>query len=447
MSPGSLECKNKTLFYPKIQNMATPFKWFIITFFALNFNLSKAFTQSDPKLINALNEQLIPLKTVSEDLDFMDFDPLNSILKEKQIIALGEATHGTHEFFFYKQQLLAYLVKKIGIKTIVLEADFSGSQTMNDYIVNGKGTAEQAILEMGFYGITQEFVDLVKWLKTYNDTQLPENKVNLYGCDMQYPVYAAKKIKDYLVQNNLLTPALNIGFEAMNKYYPGLTGKEKTAISTTITNLSALKFEDPDTAKNALYKRDLRALQQFADAQSKGSSYKQSDARDQYMAENTDWIYHYTKQNKLVLWQHNQHISRTKSSTGLIRMGNFLAETFKDKYYALGFDFYSGAMRSYDLKLRKKVDVALPTAKIGSSAEIFSQCKVPNFILDFKTASVNPIVSEFLNSKIQSVAYGAGFDKGQTPYYLQHKLSGSYDALIFIRDTKPSIDMKIQKNQ
>ncbi|MCX2454217.1 erythromycin esterase family protein [Pedobacter sp. PLR] len=420
-------------------------KWLIITFFALNYNTSKIFAQDNSILVNAINDQLIPLKTVSDDLDFMDFNPLNSILKEKQIIALGEATHGSHEFFLYKHRMLEYLVKKTGIKTIVLEADFTGTQVMNDFVLNGKGTAAQCLLGMGFSGTTQEFIDLVNWLKSYNDTQLAENKVSIYGCDMQYPVFAVKKIKDYLVQKNLLTPDLNIGFDAMNKYYSGLTGKEKTALRKMSTNLSAIKFEDQDTANNALYKRDLRLLQQFVeltDAQSKLFPAKQSDVRDKYMAENCEWIYNYTRQNKMMLWEHNEHISRSKNGSGYIRMGNYLAETLKDKYYVIGFDFYNGKMRSFDMKSKKNVAAELPHAKDGSSGAIFSQCKVPNFILDFKTASANPIVTDFLKNKIYSSAYGAAFNKGQAPSYIQHKLIESYDAVIFIRETNPAMDMK-----
>ncbi|WP_316751941.1 erythromycin esterase family protein [Pedobacter gandavensis] len=424
--------------------MAYRIKYFLIALLSVSCSTNNLFAQKTNNLVNAINEQLIPLKTVSDELDFMDFAPLNAILKDKQVIALGEATHGTHEFFLYKQRMLAYLVKQQGVKTIVLEADFSGSQVMNDYLINGKGTAAQCLLGMGFYGVSQEFLDLVHWLKSYNDTQSTENKVSLYGCDMQYPVFAANKIKDYLLQKNLLTSDLKAGFDAMNKYYPGLTKNEKMAIHNTIANLSALKFEDPDVAKNPLYERDLRLLQQFiglTDSQSKLYGSKAA-IRDQYMAENCDWIYNYTKQNKMMLWEHNQHISKSKNNSGQVPMGNFLADTLKDKYYAIGFDFYKGKMRSFDVTSMKKVDVELPQAKDGSSGAIFAQCSAPNFILDFKTAVVNPIVSEFLNTKLQSSAYGADFKEGQAPFYIKHKLMESYDAIIFIKETSPATDMK-----
>lgn len=96
----------------------------------------------------------------------------------------------------------------------------------------------------------------------------------------------------------------------------------------------------------------------------------------------------------------------------------------------------------FDMKSKKNVAAELPHAKDGSSGAIFSQCKVPNFILDFKTASANLIVSDFLNHKIYSSAYGADFNKGQAPSYIQHKLIESYDAVIFIRETNPATDMK-----
>lgn len=439
------QLRSKFYINTKFWKMTNLFKWLTVAAFALSCSLTNTFAQSNSDVITALNEQLIPLKTLSTEADFTDLEKVKNILKGKAIIGIGEATHGTHEFFVFKHRMLEFLVKELGVKTIVIEADFAGTQLMNDFVVNGKGSAEQSIWSMGFSGTTQEFVDLANWLKSYNETQLPENKVQFYGCDMQYGTFAAKTIKNYLEQRNLLTPEMSIGLDAMNKFMPALTATEKTAIRNTVINLSSIRFADHDTAKNAMYKRDFTQLQQFVDymdAQSKNFPAKQSDMRDKYMAENCEFIYNYTHHNKMMIWAHNEHIRKSAGSDGYHRMGILLAQAFNDKYYAMGFDFYSGKMRSFDTKLKKNVAVNLPSAKAESSGAIFSQCNTPNFIFDFKSACANLALNSFLNSKIQSSFFGAEFVAGQAAHYVTQKLADTFDAIIFIRETNASMDIK-----
>lgn len=425
--------------------MINSIKWFAIAVIALNFTICHTYAQSNSNLITAINEQLIPLKTLSPDADFNDLERVKYILKDKAVIGIGENTHGAHEFFIFKHRMLELLIKEIGVKTIVIEADFAGTQLMNDFVVNGKGSAEKSIWSMGFTGTTQEFIDFANWIKTYNETQSPENKVRFYGCDMQYDVFAANTIRNYLLQHNSLTPEMNIGFDAMNKFMPALNSKEKAAIRNTVIAITNIRFADQDTGKNTLYKRDVRELQQFVDymdAQSQMQPAKQSDMRDRYMAENCEWIYEHNLNNKMMIWAHNEHIRKSEGSDGFHRMGMFLSESWNDKYYAIGFDFYSGKMRSFDMKLKKNVAVDLSSAKEGSSGAIFAQCNTPNFILDFKNALADPVINSFLNRKIQSSFFGAAFVPGGTPHYVTHKLIETFDAIIFIREISASTDIK-----
>lgn len=420
-------------------------KRFAIAVLVLCLMVSGSYAQSEDNLTKAINGKLIPVTWLTPGDDFSDLDPVKNLLKDKAIIGIGEATHGTHEFFVFKHRMLEFLVKEMGFRILVIEADFSGTQAMNDFVVNGKGSAELAIWNMGFSGTTQEFVALANWAKSYNDTQSPENKVRFYGCDMQYGVFAANAIKKYLAQHNLLTPELNTGFDALNKFMPTLTTKDKAAIRNTVAALADVQFSDQDTTQNTLYKRDVRELQQCADymdAQSKMLPAKQSDLRDRFMAENCEWIYRHNRSSKMMIWAHNEHIRKSEGSDGFHRMGIILADSLKDRYYAMGFDFYSGKMRSFDATVKKNIAVDLPSAKERSSGAIFAKCSASNFILDFKTASTDPAINSFLNHKMQSSFYGAGFSPGQAPHYVTHKLAETYDAIIFIRETNAAVDIR-----
>lgn len=429
--------------------MAYPFKWITVFLFALTFCFTNTFAQSDSGLVTALNKQLIPLRTLAPDTGFADLRRLKIILKDKAVIGIGEATHGTREFFLFKHRMLEFLVKEIGVKTFVIEADFAGTQLMNDYVVDGKGDVNIGLRGMGFgVWMTQEFVDMANWVKANNATLSPENKVRFWGCDMQWGTSAMQVLKDHLAKTGQFTPEMNTGFEAMKKYTPALTNQERKAIRAAVSSLTNTRFADVDADQAAIYERDVRELQQFVeymDARSAFFPTKQSDVRDKYMAENCEWIYKHTGQHKMMIWAHNGHINKNSGSDGFQRMGMFLADSLKDKYYAMGFDLYSGSMRSYDMKLRKNVAVGLPPAREGSSGAIFSQCSSPNFILDVKSASADPVINAFLTGKVQSSFYGAEYIIGQPPHYVTHKLADTYDAIIFIRETTASTDIKTIK--
>ena len=136
-------------------------RFLALTILTFSLNFSYTCGQSVAEQIISLNEHIIPLRADHAEFDISEYRKLGPSIANKHIIAIGEATHGTREFFLYKAGLCRYLIEELDVKTIVLESDFAGTQQMNDFVLNGKGSAEQSIWQMGFSGTTQEFVDFV----------------------------------------------------------------------------------------------------------------------------------------------------------------------------------------------------------------------------------------------------------------------------------------------
>lgn len=387
-----------------------------------HITLITAFGQTD--LITSLNKQSIPISIDPADTNFNDLDMLKPFLKDKMVFGLGEATHGTHEFFAFKHRMLEYLVKEIGVKTFVIEADLAGTQAMNDYVLYGKGDVGKGLNGMGFgVWMTQEVVDMANWIKAYNATQNVANKISFFGCDVQWTTSAMQFLRNYLLPLDQFTAVMEQGFLASQKPAYSITRSDKQSIGRATDELAHLAFNDADTSRAALYKQYVRELQQFINYTDAASAFfpaTQSDLRDQYMAENCEWIYNYTGHKKMMIWAHNAHINMSSGSDGYKRMGMFLSKAFKADYYALGFDLYSGKARLYEPKQQKTIVMELPPANPNSTGAIFSQCISPNFILDLKSSSADPLINEFLNRKIASVTYGASFSAEQIPHYVTH---------------------------
>jgi erythromycin esterase len=413
----------------------------LVTFITL-FIFSPRVKAQD-KLTDAINKQLIALNTLQPDSGFTDLDSLKPYLTGKQIFGIGEATHGTHEFFQFKHRMLEFLVKEMGVKAFVMEGDFTGAQVMNDYVVNNKGTIKDGLKGVGFgVWMTQEVVNMCNWLKAYNATQSSANKVRFFGCDMQWASSSLKFLKDYLQPLGKFTPQMDSALVVSKKPLTVIEDSDKTIMRTVAGQLSKIAFTIGDTALYRHYAREVDQYAGYLESKSKSFPAQQYEWRDKCMAENCAWIYNYTGHQKIMIWAHNAHIAKAGGSMRVVTMGEHLAGYFGAAYYALGFNFYHGSMRSFSMKKMKYETPDMGKSKKGSGGAILAQCRVPNFIIDIKSASeANPAVAAFFNEKVPYISLGPAFYAKYGLQYQNYKISETFDALIFIKETTAAYKM------
>jgi len=409
-------------------------------------------------LITELNKVVIPIETISPDSNFTDIEILVPLLKDSELIGLGEATHGTHEFFVFKHRLIKLLSTQADFKIFVIEADFAGSQTMNNYVLYGDGDPFNALYKMGVgVWMTNEFVEMVEWMRQYNSTQQPKNKIKFYGCDMQNPQIAAKKIKDYLVAEEELYSILETGLDLfitrnqIKKY----SKSDKKLMKQTLFEIDEIFKSVNDTTSNEhkFIKHCRRELEQNLEYISKGGGFSKTLLRNKFMAENVKWIYNFENQRKIMFWAHNEHIALSSNQSKIVPSGYHLKKEFGEKYYAMGFSFYQGEIRAYNSEVRKYETCVIPEVSVEKSSDkVLNQCKEANFILDFKSTSRNDEIDTFLNTKLYSRTVGAKYypEDNINQNYSFRKLIKSYNGLIFFKNTnssRPIVVVSIQGKQ
>ena len=87
----------------------------------------------------------IPLASVEAGHGFIDLEPLRAIIGDARIVSLGEATHGTREFFQLKHRLLEYCVSELGFTIFGIEASYPECLRINDYVLHGTGNPLDAL--------------------------------------------------------------------------------------------------------------------------------------------------------------------------------------------------------------------------------------------------------------------------------------------------------------
>ena len=130
---------------------------------------------------------------------FDDLQPLKKIVGDARIVALGEATHGTREFFQLKHRTVEFLASQMGFTIFSIEASMPEAYKLNDYVLKGEGDPAQLLKGMYFWTWdTQEVLDMVLWMREFNRSG--RGHVVFTGFDMQYPAVANQIVHDFVAR-------------------------------------------------------------------------------------------------------------------------------------------------------------------------------------------------------------------------------------------------------
>ena len=136
---------------------------------------------------------------VSARLDGPDISALAQAMAHAKVVAVGEATHGTHEFAVFRVRLFQQLVEHHGFRVFALEAGFGESFAIDRYVTEGVGDPAQALLGLRYWPwYTEEMLDLVEWIRAFNRERPTEDQVRFYGFDIQTSAASRREACDGL---------------------------------------------------------------------------------------------------------------------------------------------------------------------------------------------------------------------------------------------------------
>lgn len=153
----------------------------------------------DQPVTEWIRTNAIRLQTPVAGHGFADMQPLKKVIGDARIVSLGEATHGTREFFQLKHRMLEFLATEMGFSIFSIEANMPEAYKLNDYVLNGTGDPVKLIKGMYFWTWdTQEVLDMVLWMREFNKSG--KGRVEFTGFDMQTPAVAAGIARDFVAK-------------------------------------------------------------------------------------------------------------------------------------------------------------------------------------------------------------------------------------------------------
>src|SRR5581483_3474292 len=399
-----------------------------------------------------ISEHAIPLATVEANHGFADLEPLRRIIGTARILSLGEATHGSREFFQLKHRLLEFAVAELGFTIFALEANFTECLRINDYVLGGRGSAADVLAGTRFWTWdTEEVLALIEWMRDWNGTHA--RQVKFYGFDMQFPTEPALATLDYLRR---VAPGL---YEASAGSLDALcddlssehfrlrddtTQKQVLAtiehIRTAFDRERATWIASTGTREWQLARLNAAVLAQSARLTLPALAH-QVASRDLAMAENVAQLLALEgEQSKAVLWAHNGHVvkeSRYREEDGTLvpNMGSQLKEKFGSDQVVVGFAFNHGAFQAIE-RGRGLVHHTVPAAPADSLDGALAEAGLPFLLLDLSTAPSSGPVSDWLASAPQTRTIGSMYSaKYADRYWQAADPRCGYDVLAYVEHT------------
>src|SRR3954447_3528937 len=346
-----------------------------------------------------------------------DLDRLIELAGNASFVLLGEASHGTHEFYATRAEITKRLLQEKGFQAVAAEADSPDAHRVNQFV---RGRGRDATPEAALSGFTRfpvwmwrnlDVETFVRWLRDYNDSRPPHMpQVGFYGLDL-YSLYRSRtEVLRYLDK---------VDPEAANRarYRYGFFdhfGEDEQAYGYSASfELSKSCEEDVLRQLDELQRREYAYLHRdgqvaeddFFSAEQNARLIKNAEEyyrgmfqgrvntwnlRDRHMSETLDALAAHMEQrfgkSKIVVWAHNSHLGNAKATDrtrfGEWNLGQLVRERHSDAVL-VGFTTYTGTVTAASdwggMHETKRVRPALP----GSYEAILHDTGLPRFLVTF----------------------------------------------------------------
>ena len=385
-----------------------------------------------------------------------DLDPLLEKIGNARYVLLGEATHGTHEYYTWRAEISKRLIREKGFSFVAVEGDWPDCYRINRWVKDlyeEPKKIEEVLKEFQrwptWMWANWEIAAFSEWLKKHNDNLNQEQKVGFYGLDVYSLWESMEAIVEYLEKEDPETAVLakkaSYCFEPYKKNdsyvnaYRSLSQRCRTEVVQLLREVRQKvdQYEkEPEAGLNAeLNSLVLKNAEKYyeAMAQFDNSSW---NVRDSHMVETLNTLMKYHDGDaKVIVWEHNTHIGDARAtdmaSHGMHNVGQLVRQQHQDQGVVLvGFGSYEGSVIAGDYWGAEMERMQLPKAIEGSVERFLHQMGAANKLLIFEKKSLlKEIFRERIGHRAVGVVYDPHHERGN---YVPSNMSDRYDAFIYI---------------
>lgn len=422
--------------------------------------MRRYFTKQTPvnedEVVNAVKQWAYPLKSKA------DLTPLFKRIADASVVMLGEASHGTHEYYTWRTYITRYLIEEKGFSFVAVEGDWPDCYRLNRFVKGYDIDNKSAFKVLHDFNrwptwmwANWEIMALAGWLQRHN-AGLPANKkAGFYGLDIYSLWESLESIMQYLGKTD--KAALKVAEEAFKCFEPyhGDEGRAYAGASQFVPELCQdevvhllkeiqQKLPTYNTDHENVFSAEQNALiavnaESYYRAMINGGPHSWN-VRDRHMADTMERLLQFHgPQSKVVVWEHNTHIGDARATDmineGMFNIGELARLEHHDKGVVLvGFGSYKGTVTAGRKWGAPMQQMQLPEAMTGSWEYLLHKAGAENklLLMDDFTGN-NTMMENQIGHRAVGVVYHPQYE--QYGNYVPSILPLRYDAFIFLDET------------
>jgi erythromycin esterase len=380
-----------------------------------------------------------------------DLEPLLDRIGDARVVMLGEATHGSHEFYTWRAALTRRLLEERGFSFVAVEGDWPDCDRV-DRAVRGTGDApdapREALLAFArwptWMWANEEVVDFARWLRTWNDGRDPDRRAGFHGLDVYSLWESLREILVWLREHDPdQVPGALAAYRCFEPYdedpnaYAWATRLVSASCENEVVRLLVAMRAGQDFGiwPNAAV---VSGAEHYYRALVHGGP-KSWNVRDRHMDETLDrLLQHYGDRSKAVVWAHNTHVgdaqATDQSRHGEVTLGELARQRYgADDVVLVGFGTSRGqvlAGRGWGVPGEV---TELPPARPDSLDDVLHESVPAQALLIVPPFRQQPdLLVDELRQRAVGVVYRPEREWGN---YVPTVLGDRYDALLWFDET------------
>ena len=393
--------------------------------------------------------------------------PILEAIGDAGLVLIGEATHGTHEFYRTRGELTKALIVRKGFNLVAVEADWPDAYRANRWVRHdaSEAGADSALDDFKRFPRwmwrNQDVVEFLQWLRTHNSVKPTSTRVGFYGLDL-YSLHAS--IDAVLSYLRKVDPAgaeraryrygclEDFGEDPQAYGYAATIGLSRSCEDDVVAQLTELRRRaaeyanrDGRVAVGEYFSAEQNArLVQNAEQYYRamfGGRVESWNLRDTHMMETLEALLAHIRQAageaKAVVWAHNSHLGDARATQmgaiGELNLGQLVREAYGERAFLLGFTTHTGtvaAASNWDEPAqRKRVRPSLP----GSYERLFHDTGVSRFVLLLRQGPARDALMGARLERAIGVIYRP--ESERVSHYFTARLPDQFDAVLHIDET------------
>ncbi len=391
-----------------------------------------------------------------DDVDSADLEPLLRRIGRARVVLIGEATHGTSEFYRMRQRITRELIEKRGFDFVAVEGDWPDCARIDQYVRHGEQPAARWKAFARFPAWmwrNREVAGFVDWLRGFNAAQRPDMRGAFYGLDL-YSLYGSiERVLEYLDRVDPATARVarqRYGCLSPWEDDPAgyaratLTAGYRSCEADVVAMLRELLLAragyggyDGDRFLDAVQNARLVANAERYYRTMYYGSRESWNLRDGHMFETLRTLLDFRgPQSRAVVWAHNSHVGDSAATEMALRgefnLGRLCRKAFGAQAYAIGFGTHAGQVAAADAWGGDMQVMELRPSASGSHERVFHDSGVPRLLLPMRGLAADGDLAGLRESRLQravGVLYRPHTEMAS--HYFESVLPEQYDEYIW----------------